>query len=110
VWQLRSPGPRLAALRDNPIRAEALALTLPRIRCCLCDRCGMRGIGGTRPHWSISSSRGSSAFGTLFDAARGHRRRLGTLFGPVLGSVVVVLLPEWLRFLQDWYPAIFGLR
>ena len=27
---------------------------------------------------------------------------------PVLGSIVVVLLPEWLRFLQDWYLAIFG--
>ena len=32
----------------------------------------------------------------------------GRFFGPVLGSVVVVLLPEWLRFLQDWYLAIFG--
>ena len=39
---------------------------------------------------------------------RGHCRRLGRFFGPVLGSVVVVLLPEWLRFLQDWYLAIFG--
>jgi branched-chain amino acid transport system permease protein len=32
----------------------------------------------------------------------------GRFFGPVLGSVVVILLPEWLRFLQDWYLAIFG--
>ena len=32
----------------------------------------------------------------------------GRFFGPVLGSVIVVLLPEWLRFLQDWYLAIFG--
>ena len=32
----------------------------------------------------------------------------GRFFGPVLGSIVVVLLPEWLRFLQDWYLAIFG--
>jgi branched-chain amino acid transport system permease protein len=32
----------------------------------------------------------------------------GRFFGPVLGSIIVVLLPEWLRFLQDWYLAIFG--
>jgi branched-chain amino acid transport system permease protein len=32
----------------------------------------------------------------------------GRFFGPVLGAVIVVLLPEWLRFLQDWYLAIFG--
>ena len=32
----------------------------------------------------------------------------GRFFGPVLGTVVVVLLPEWLRFMQNWYLAVFG--
>ena len=32
----------------------------------------------------------------------------GRFFGPVLGSVIVILLPEWLRFLKDWYLALFG--
>jgi branched-chain amino acid transport system permease protein len=32
----------------------------------------------------------------------------GRLFGPAIGAVIVVLLPEWLRFAQDWYLAIFG--
>jgi branched-chain amino acid transport system permease protein len=32
----------------------------------------------------------------------------GRFFGPVLGTVVVVLLPEWLRFMQNWYLAAFG--
>ena len=32
----------------------------------------------------------------------------GKFFGPVLGTVVVVLLPEWLRFAENWYLAIFG--
>jgi len=32
----------------------------------------------------------------------------GRFFGPVIGSVIVILLPEWLRFLKDWYLAIFG--
>ena len=32
----------------------------------------------------------------------------GRFFGPVLGTVVIVLLPEWLRFMQNWYLAVFG--
>jgi branched-chain amino acid transport system permease protein len=32
----------------------------------------------------------------------------GRFFGPVAGSVIVILLPEWLRFAQDWYLAVFG--
>ena len=32
----------------------------------------------------------------------------GKFFGPVLGTVVIVLLPEWLRFMQNWYLAVFG--
>ena len=32
----------------------------------------------------------------------------GRFFGPVLGSAIVILLPEWLRFLQDWYLTLFG--
>jgi branched-chain amino acid transport system permease protein len=32
----------------------------------------------------------------------------GYFFGPVLGSAVGVLLPEWLRFAQGWYLFVFG--
>jgi branched-chain amino acid transport system permease protein len=32
----------------------------------------------------------------------------GTFFGPLLGSAVGVLLPEWLRFAQGWYLFVFG--
>jgi branched-chain amino acid transport system permease protein len=32
----------------------------------------------------------------------------GRFFGPVLGTVVIVLLPEWLRFMQNWSLAVFG--
>jgi len=27
----------------------------------------------------------------------------------VLGAALVVLLPEWLRFMKDWYLVVFGL-
>ncbi|HEY6135565.1 MAG TPA: branched-chain amino acid ABC transporter permease, partial [Rubrivivax sp.] len=32
----------------------------------------------------------------------------GYFFGPLLGSAVGVLLPEWLRFAQGWYLFVFG--
>jgi branched-chain amino acid transport system permease protein len=32
----------------------------------------------------------------------------GKFFGPLLGTIVIVLLPEWLRFMQNWYLAAFG--
>ena len=32
----------------------------------------------------------------------------GYFFGPLLGSAVGVILPEWLRFAQAWYLLIFG--
>jgi branched-chain amino acid transport system permease protein len=32
----------------------------------------------------------------------------GYFFGPVLGSAVGVILPEWLRFAQGWYLMVFG--
>jgi branched-chain amino acid transport system permease protein len=33
----------------------------------------------------------------------------GRFFGPMLGAALVVLLPEWLRFMKDWYLVVFGL-
>ena len=32
----------------------------------------------------------------------------GRFFGPLVGTVVVLLLPEWLRFAQNWYLMVFG--
>ena len=33
----------------------------------------------------------------------------GTVMGPVLGAVVLTLLPEWLRFVKQYYMAFYGL-
>ena len=33
----------------------------------------------------------------------------GRFWGPLLGAVLVTLLPEWLRGLKDWYLVVFGL-
>ena len=40
----------------------------------------------------------------------------GRFFGPVIGTIIIILLPEllrstnvsWLKFMQTWYLAVFG--
>jgi branched-chain amino acid transport system permease protein len=32
----------------------------------------------------------------------------GYFWGPLVGSAVGVILPEWLRFAQGWYLFVFG--
>ena len=46
--------------------------------------------------------------GIRFGVKRGSYFHLTEFFGPVLGTVIIVLLPEWLRFMQNWYLAVFG--
>jgi branched-chain amino acid transport system permease protein len=33
----------------------------------------------------------------------------GTLWGPVVGGMLLTFLPEWLRFIKEYYMAIYGL-
>ena len=33
----------------------------------------------------------------------------GYIIGPVIGSILLSVLPEWMRFLQDYYMAIYGI-
>ena len=111
-WLLRSPwGRAFAALRDNPIRAESTGVNITAYTLlAFAIGAACAGIGGVylaalvnfiepgQFHFSVSLL-------MLLAVIVGGS---GRFFGPVLGSVVVVLLPEWLRFLQDWYLAIFG--
>ncbi len=111
-WLLRSPwGRAFAALRDNPIRAEStgvniIAYTL--LAFAIGAACA--GIGGVYLAALVNFIEPgqfnlSVSLMMLLAVIVGGS---GRFFGPVLGSVVVILLPEWLRFLQDWYLAIFG--
>ena len=34
---------------------------------------------------------------------------LGNVWGSVIGAIVITLLPEYLRFMQQYYRAVFGL-
>ena len=111
-WLLRSPwGRAFAALRDNPIRAESTGVNITAYTLlAFAIGAACAGVGGVylatlvnfiepgQFHLSVSLL---MLLAVIVGGA-------GRFFGPVLGSVVVVLLPEWLRFLQDWYLAIFG--
>ncbi|MGI8894635.1 MAG: branched-chain amino acid ABC transporter permease [Casimicrobiaceae bacterium] len=111
-WLLRSPwGRAFAALRDNPIRAESLGVNITAYTLlAFAIGAACAGIGGVffaalvqfiEPapfHFSTSLM-------MLLAVIVGGS---GRFFGPVLGTVIIVLLPEWLRFMQNWYLAVFG--
>jgi branched-chain amino acid transport system permease protein len=113
LWKLlRSPwGKAFTALRDNPIRAESLGVHIQAY---------------TLLSFAIGAAYAGAAgalFASLvqfiepapFTVAASIMMYLmvvvggpGYFFGPLLGSAVGVLLPEWLRFAQAWYLFVFG--
>ena len=111
-WLLRSPwGRAFAALRDNPIRAESLGINITAYTLlAFAIGAACAGVGGVyfaalvgfiEPapfHFSWSMT-------MLLAVIVGGS---GRFFGPVLGTVIIVLLPEWLRGAQNWYLAVFG--
>lgn len=120
-WLLRSPwGRAFAALRDNPIRAESLGVNLTAYTLlAFAIGAACAGIGGVyfaslvefiEPgpfHFSTSLT-------MLLAVIVGGS---GRFFGPVVGTAIIVLLPEllrassapWLQFMQTWYLAVFGI-
>ncbi|MCW5663291.1 MAG: branched-chain amino acid ABC transporter permease [Piscinibacter sp.] len=109
---LRSPwGKAFTALRDNPIRAESLGVNVQAYTL-LSFAIGAvyAGVAGAlfAPLVQFIEPApftvGASIMMYLMVVVGGP----GYFFGPVLGSAVGVLLPEWLRFAQAWYLAIFG--
>ena len=112
AWLLRSPwGRAFAALRDNPIRAESLGVNITAytlLAFAIGAACG--GIGG-----AFYAALVNYIEPTAFTPAASLMLLLaiivggsGRFFGPLVGTVVVVLLPEWLRFAQNWYLMVFG--
>ena len=113
LWGLlRSPwGKAFTALRDNPIRAESLGVNVQAY---------------TLLSFAIGAAYAGAAGALLaplvqfvepapFTVASSIMMYLmvvvggpGYFFGPLLGSAVGVLLPEWLRFAQAWYLFVFG--
>ncbi len=112
AWLLRSPwGRAFACLRDNPIRAESLGINIV-VYTLLAFAIGAAyaGVGGVYFASLVqfidpAPFQLSASLMMLLMVIVGGS---GRFFGPALGAVVVILLPEWLRFAQDWYLAIFG--
>ena len=112
AWLLRSPwGRAFAALRDNPIRAESLGVNITAYTLLAFAIGGVfAGVAGAYfaalvQYIEPGPFHLTTSLMLLLMVIVGGA---GHFFGPVAGSIVVILLPEWLRFAQDWYLAVFG--
>jgi branched-chain amino acid transport system permease protein len=120
-WLLRSPwGRAFAALRDNPIRAESLGVNVTAYTLlAFAIGAACAGVGGVYFASLVEFIEpGPFHFATsltmLLAVIVGGS---GRFFGPVVGTVVIVLLPEvlrgstapWLAFMRTWYLAAFGI-
>jgi branched-chain amino acid transport system permease protein len=111
-WLLRSPwGRAFAALRDNPIRAESLGVNITAytlLAFAIGAACaGIAGIFFAALVQFVEPApfHVTTSLMMLLAVIVGGS---GRFFGPVLGTVIIILLPEWLRFMQNWYLAVFG--
>jgi branched-chain amino acid transport system permease protein len=119
-WILRSPwGRAFAALRDNPIRAESLGINITAYTLlAFAIGAACAGVGGVYFASLVEFIEpGPFHFSTslmmLLAVIVGGQ---GRFFGPVVGTIVIILVPEllrsssapWLKFMQVWYLAVFG--
>jgi branched-chain amino acid transport system permease protein len=106
-WLIRSPwGRAFVAVRENPIRALSLGVDTRRYTLmAFAIGAGLGGISGTlyAPLTQFVDptpfALGLSLNLLLMVVLGGS----GYFFGPFLGAIVAVLLPEWLRFAQGYY-------
>jgi branched-chain amino acid transport system permease protein len=113
LWRLLSSpwGKAFTALRDNPIRAESLGVNIQAYTLLsFAIGAAYAGVAGALFASLVQFVEpapfgvGASIMMYLMVVVGGP----GYFFGPLLGSAVGVLLPEWLRFAQAWYLFVFG--
>jgi branched-chain amino acid transport system permease protein len=119
-WLLRCPwGRAFAALRDNPIRAESLGVNITAYTLlAFAIGAACAGVGGVYYASLVEFIEpGPFHFSTsllmLLAVIVGGS---GRFMGPVVGTIIIILLPEflrssnveWLKFMQKWYLAFFG--
>ena len=113
LWSLlRSPwGKAFTALRDNPIRAESLGVNVQAYTL-LSFAIGAAYAGAAGALFAPLVQFVEPAPFTVAASIMMYLMVVvggpGYFFGPLLGSAVGVLLPEWLRFAQAWYLLVFG--
>ena len=112
-WLIRSPwGRAFVALRENPIRALSLGVDTRRYTLtAFALGAGLGGISGVLYAPLVQYidptpfALGLSLNLLLMVVLGGS----GYFFGPFLGAVVAVLLPEWLRFTEGYYLMAYAL-
>ncbi len=106
-WLIRSPwGRAFVAVRENPIRALSLGVDTRRYTLmAFALGAGLGGISGALyaplvQYIDPSPFALSLSLNLLLMVVVGGS---GYFFGPFLGAMVAVLLPEWLRFTEGYY-------
>ena len=113
AWMLRSPwGRAFKALRENPIRASSLGLDTTRMTLlAFAIGSALGGLAGALQAPLVQFIEPGSF--TLILSLRILLMVIvggsGTFFGPILGAALVVLLPEMLRFTQEYYLILYAL-
>jgi branched-chain amino acid transport system permease protein len=106
-WLIRSPwGRAFVALRENPIRAASLGVDTRRYTLmAFAIGAGLGGIAGAlyAPLLQYVDPTPFSLTLSLNLLLMVVVGGAGHFLGPFLGALVAVLLPEWLRFAQDYY-------
>jgi len=114
VWFIiRSPwGRSFQAIRDNQYRAESLGLSATTYTLlAFAIGCGLAGIAGAMmaPLVEFTDPQSFALHRSLIFLLMVMVGGRGTLAGPFIGVFFVILLPEWLRFTQDYYLIIFSI-
>ncbi|HEY6025087.1 MAG TPA: branched-chain amino acid ABC transporter permease [Pseudolabrys sp.] len=111
-WMLRSPwGRAFVALRENPVRALSLGLDTRRYTLmAFAIGSSLGGLSGALYAPLVQFIEpGSFALGMSFNLllmviVGGS----GYFFGPFVGALIAVLLPEWLRLTQGYYLIVYA--
>jgi branched-chain amino acid transport system permease protein len=111
-WMLRSPwGRAFIALRENPIRALSLGLDTRRYTLmAFAIGSGLAGLSGALYAPLVQFIEPNSfalglSFNLLLMVIVGGG---GSFFGPFVGALVAVLLPEWMRITQSYYLMVYA--
>lgn len=113
-WLVRRSrfGLHLRAIRDDEDRARGLGVRAMRVKLtALTLSAFITGLAGGLWYYFIAAAQPQSAFDPLFDlslALMGFFGGLGTVFGPVLGAVILEPAQQWLtvRFTNDYLSEI----
>jgi branched-chain amino acid transport system permease protein len=111
-WMLRSPwGRAFLALRENPIRALSLGLDTRRYTLmAFAIGSSLGGLSGALYAPLVQFIEPNSftlglSFNLLLMVIVGGS---GYFFGPFLGALIAVLLPEWLRVTEGYYLIVYA--